>query len=95
MHGDSLNVFMQEYPADTVSGLQPGLCTKGFFLFSYIKRKLTEYDIPDRQSLKYVITHIFDKIRQEILVAVFETWINRLEWVMKYEGECFHQYPGR
>jgi hypothetical protein len=38
-----------------------------------MKRKLTEYDIPDRQSLKSAITHIFDAIGQETLIAVFET----------------------
>jgi hypothetical protein len=49
-------------------------------------RKLTEDDIPDRQSLKSAITHIFDEIRQETLVAVFETWINRLAWVIEHRA---------
>jgi hypothetical protein len=54
-------------------------------------RKLTEYDITDRQSLKSAIAHIFDEIGQETLIAVLETWINRLEWVIEHEGESFHQ----
>jgi hypothetical protein len=69
----------------------PDLARSGFFLFSYIKRKLTEDDITDDQSSKSAITHVFDEIGQEALVAVFETWINRLEWVTEYEGEYFHQ----
>jgi hypothetical protein len=35
--------------------------------------------------------HIFDDIGQEILIAIFETWINRLEWVIENAGEYFHQ----
>jgi hypothetical protein len=57
----------------------------------HIKRKITEYDIPDRQNLKSAITHIFDEIGQETHIAVLETWINRLEWVAKHEGKYFHQ----
>jgi hypothetical protein len=53
-----------------------------FFLFEYIRRKLAEYEVPDGQSLKSAITLIFDEIEQEILIAVFEPWINRLEWVI-------------
>jgi hypothetical protein len=38
-----------------------------------MKRKFTEYDILDRQSLKRAVTHIFDEIEQETLIALFET----------------------
>jgi hypothetical protein len=61
-----------------------------FFRFGHIKRKLTEYNIPDRHSLQKAITHICDEIGQETLIAVFETWINRLEWMTEYEEEYFH-----
>jgi hypothetical protein len=30
----------------------PDFAPRNFFLFGYIERKCTEYDIPDRQSLK-------------------------------------------
>jgi hypothetical protein len=69
----------------------PDLTPSDFFLFGYIKRKLTEYDIPNRQSLKSTITHIFDEIGQATLIAVFETCANGLELVIEHEGECFHQ----
>jgi hypothetical protein len=38
------------------------LSPNDFILFGYIKRQLTECDIPDRQSLKRVMAHIFDEI---------------------------------
>jgi hypothetical protein len=65
----------------------PDLAPSDFFLFGCIKQKLTENNIPDRQSLKNAIAQIFDETKQETLRAVFETWINRLEWVMEHDGE--------
>jgi hypothetical protein len=62
-----------------------------FFLFGHIKRKLTEYDIPDQQSLTNPITHIFHEIGQETFIAIFEIWINRLERVIQHEGEYLYQ----
>jgi hypothetical protein len=38
------------------------LAPSDFFLFGYVKRKLTEYDTHDWQSLESAITHIFDEI---------------------------------
>jgi hypothetical protein len=55
------------HPADR-SDLAPG----DFFLFGYINRKFTEYYIPDRQSSQSAVTHIFNEIGQETLIAVFE-----------------------
>jgi hypothetical protein len=52
------------------------------FLFGFIKEKFIEYDIADGQSLNRAITHICDEIGQETLIAVFETWVNRLECVI-------------
>jgi hypothetical protein len=41
---------------------RPDLALRDFFLFGYIKQKLTEYNIPDRQNLKNAIIDIFDEI---------------------------------
>jgi hypothetical protein len=67
---------IQRTPHPTYS---PDLAPSDFFLFGYIKRELTEYHIPDRESLKSAITHILDEIGQETLITVFETWISRFE----------------
>jgi hypothetical protein len=64
----------------------PDIAPCDFFLFGYLKEKLTEYDIPDREGLKLAITHIFSEIGQETLITVFETWIKQLKWVIKHEG---------
>jgi histone-lysine N-methyltransferase SETMAR len=67
----------------------PDIAPSDFFRFDYVKEKLTEYDIPDRERLKFAITHIFSQIGQETLITVFGTWIKRLKWVIKHEGEYF------
>jgi hypothetical protein len=67
----------------------PDLAPIDFFLFGYIQGKLIECDIPGQQSLQSAITHIFDEIGQETFMAVFETWINRLESVRKHEGDMY------
>jgi hypothetical protein len=67
------------------------LTSSNFFLFGYIKRKLSECSIRNRQSLKRAMIHIFGEVAQETLMAVFRTWLNRLEWVTEHEAEDFHQ----
>jgi hypothetical protein len=69
----------------------PDLAPSDFFLFGRLKRKLTEYEISDRQRLESAIIYIFDGIGQKTFIAVFETWINRLERVIEREGAYFHQ----
>jgi hypothetical protein len=34
--------------------------------------------------------YIFDEIGHGTLIAVFETRVNRLKWVIEREGEYFH-----
>jgi hypothetical protein len=50
----------------------PNLAPSDLF-FGYIKRKLTEYEIPDRESLKSAITHMFGEIGQDTFILIFET----------------------
>jgi hypothetical protein len=68
----------------------PDIAPSDFFLFGHLKEKLTEYDFPDRERRKLAITHIFREIGQETLITGFGTWIKRLKWVIKHEGEYFH-----
>jgi hypothetical protein len=67
----------------------PDIAPSDFFFFGYLKEKLTEYDIQDRERLKLAITHIFSEIGQETLITVFGNWIKRLKRVIKHE-EDFH-----
>jgi hypothetical protein len=91
MQGDLPNVFTQKIQQMPHPAYSPDPALSVFFLFGYITRKSTEYDIFYRQTLKSAITHIFDEVGQETLIAVFETWTNGLEWVIEHEWEYFHQ----
>jgi hypothetical protein len=64
------------------SDLAPG----AFFLFIYIKEKLSDYKCESREDLLNVITEIFTGLRQEVLLSVFEPWVNRLKRAIKNEG---------
>jgi hypothetical protein len=83
MQGDPRNPFMQKRSSGCCTRFTgPDLAPGNFFLFGSIKRKLTEYHIPYRQSFKNAITPIFDEIGHKALMAVFETWVNRFKWVI-------------
>jgi hypothetical protein len=63
MQGDPLNVFTQKKIRQIPhTASSPDLAPSDFFLFGDFRRKLTEYEIRDRQSLKSAITQIFDEI---------------------------------
>jgi hypothetical protein len=63
-----------QYPA-----YSPDFAPSDFFLFGYLKEKLTDLDCRSREDLKNAITSIFTKIDKEILVAVFVSWIERFK----------------
>jgi hypothetical protein len=94
IHLDNASQHNERLPTDYLHTKKiqrrPNLAPYDFFRYGYIKRKLTEYHIPDRQSLKSALTHISAEIGQETQIAVFETCINRLELVIEHEGEYFH-----
>jgi hypothetical protein len=91
VQGDALNVFAQNNPGDTASGLHPGSRTKWLLPPWLCQAKTHRIRHPWPAELQSAITHISDKIGQEIPITVLETWINRHKWVMKHEGEDFHQ----
>jgi hypothetical protein len=53
----------------------PDLALSDFFLFEFVKTRLQEYDIPDRETLKSAISRIVTEISQDMLVSVFEARI--------------------
>jgi histone-lysine N-methyltransferase SETMAR len=64
----------------------PDLAPSAFFLFEYLKDKLTDFDSRNREDLKSAITSIFNEIDKESLVAVFLSWIERFKWVIRKKG---------
>jgi hypothetical protein len=59
----------------------PDLAPGDFLLFGFLKEKLPEYRIADRESRKSTIMKI----------SVATAWIERLKWAIKHNGEYFHK----
>jgi transposase len=68
----------------------PDLAPSDFFLFGYVKGKLTDYQCETRDELKAAISEIFGGIGKETLHRVFLEWMKRLKWVTKHKGEYYH-----
>jgi hypothetical protein len=64
----------------------PDLAPSGFFLVGYVKEKLTAFHCTTRDEIKSAIITIFNEIDRETLLAVFNSWLERLEWVIKHGG---------
>jgi hypothetical protein len=69
----------------------PDLAASDFFLFGYLKEKLTAFHCPTRDDLKSAIITILDEIDRETLLAVFNSWFERPEWGIKHGGEYFNK----
>ena len=69
----------------------PDLSPSDFYLFGYIKNQLEgeAFDEPDHLYLK--IQEILCSIPKETLIAVFDEWIRRCEWVIKHKGDYYHK----
>jgi hypothetical protein len=69
----------------------PDLAPSDFFLFGYLKEKLTSFDCGSRDDLKSAITSIFSEIDKETLIAVFLSWMKRLRWVIRKKGQYYQK----
>jgi transposase len=65
------------------------LAPSDFFLFGYVKKHLKGMVFPSYEESLDVISEVVTGIELEILTAVFEHWIERLEWVLKNNGDCY------
>jgi hypothetical protein len=64
----------------------PDRAPSDFFLFGYLKEKLTAFHCTTRDELKSAIMTISNEIDRETLLAVFNSRLERLEWVIKHGG---------
>jgi hypothetical protein len=57
----------------------PDLAPSDFFLFCYAKERLKGMEFPSYEELFDTIGEVVTGIESEILTAVFEHWMERLE----------------
>jgi hypothetical protein len=63
----------------TASGLHPSLDPSGFFPFGYLEVKLSDYNCESREDLLNDATKIFTGVNQEVVLSLFESWVNWLK----------------
>jgi hypothetical protein len=56
----------------------PGVATSDFFLFGYIKEKLSDYSCEGLLNFLNAVTEIPIGVDQDVLLSVFKSWINLL-----------------
>jgi histone-lysine N-methyltransferase SETMAR len=69
----------------------PDLAPSDFFLFGYVKEHLKGIAFPSCEELLGAIGEVGTGIESETLTAVFEHWMERLEWMSKSNGD-YHPY---
>jgi hypothetical protein len=57
----------------------PDLAPSDFFLFGYIKQKITGQEFASPDDLLEAIRDEFDRISPSVLESVFEEWLIRLQ----------------
>jgi transposase len=67
----------------------PDLAPSDFFLFGYVKERLKGTVFPSYEELLDAIGEVVTGIESETLTAVFEHWMERLEWVSKNNGDYY------
>jgi hypothetical protein len=97
VHADNARPHTAKVSADfmATSGMKraphppysPDLAPSDFFLFGYVKGKLTGYRAGSAAELLLRINEILAEITQETLNAVFHEWIQRLQKCIDIDGE--------
>jgi hypothetical protein len=67
----------------------PGLSPCDFWFLGRAKTALQNQRFTDADAVIEALTGLFDSVTFEELQNVFENWIERLEWVIRHNGEYF------
>jgi hypothetical protein len=58
--------------------------------FRYLKGEMAGFTAYSPEDIRSEIRGIFQEIPKENLVAVYDEWITRLEWITKHKGKYHH-----
>jgi hypothetical protein len=61
-----------------------------FFLFGYLKGEMAGFSANSPAGILSEIRWIFQETSKETLMAVYDEWITRFEWITKHKREYYH-----
>ena len=67
----------------------PDIAPSDFFLFGHIKNEILGMDVTSETQLLETITRSIEKIPKAVLIAVYNEWQKRLQWVIDSAGEYY------
>jgi transposase len=70
----------------------PDLVPLDVFLFGYLKEKMIGFEFDFADDLLDWIKAEFESITDAVLEVIFESWINRVEKCIQYEGDYFPKH---
>jgi hypothetical protein len=62
----------------------PDSALTNFFLFGCLKGEMADFTVNSPADILSEICWIFQENSKEILVAVYDEWIRRLEWITEH-----------
>jgi hypothetical protein len=65
----------------------PDAALSDFFLFGYLKGKMAYFTANSLTDILSEIRRIFQENSKDVLVAVYDEWITRLEWITEHKGK--------
>jgi transposase len=68
----------------------PDVAPSNFFLFGHLKGDMVGFTSNSPADILSEIHRPFQEIPKETLVAVYDEWITRLEWITEHKGEYYH-----
>jgi hypothetical protein len=60
-------------------------------MFGDFKRRLKECHLQGLEQILMAFQELWDDITLEELQMVFESWSNRLRWIIEHDEECFRK----
>jgi hypothetical protein len=70
------------HPADSLASAPSDFSFLDIYRY---QRKLSDCNYESQEDLRNATTEISIRVDQKVLLSVFESWVNRLKWVIKHE----------
>jgi hypothetical protein len=67
----------------------PDTAPNDFFLFGYLKGKIAGFTANSSADILFEIRRIFQAILKETLVAAYDEWITRFEWITEHNEDYY------